>query len=613
MIFRISALLPLLLLSLTGCGIGGGFEISYVDPTELPDSWRTKAERTAYTETSRYDECVDFCKRLAAASPYAHYTSFGLSGEGRELPLLILSENRAFSAEKAHANGKLVVLVESCIHSGECCGKDASLELARDILITGQKRDLLKHVNLLLMPIFSTDGHERFGPYNRINQNGPREMGWRVTAHNLNLNRDFTKADADEMQHWLKAWNSWQPDMYFDIHATNGSDHQYILFYAGTTGQLVAEPIADWMNNTLLATILPQLKADGQMPFPYGGPRDLHDLTKGISTWATPTPRFSNGFGAVCNRPTILVETHAHKSYRQRVRAAYAIVQRALEEINRNPAALREAIYEADKHAIERRGTRGDTGEVVLRLEDTEESEPVTYRAVEYSFRPSAITGGEIVEYSDRPLDVETQLFRSTRVAESVVPPAAYVIPLQWLEVIARLDWHGIEYFRLERATTLAIDSYRFEDVTFPERPFEGRFSPSFKTLAIHESRTYLPGTVVVPLNQRRAKLVVHLLEPAAPDSLLRWGLLNNIFEKKEYASDFKLEPIAQRMLAADSELKREFEQRLRDDEEFAGDTWARLNFFYRRSPYWDQLHNVYPIARLMDQAVLEGLRANAK
>ena len=442
---------PLVLL-LFGCASGGGQRITYTDPAELRDEWRTTAERTGYEETGRYDACVDFCRRLAAASPYAHYTSFGRSGEGRELPLLILSSNQAFTPDAAHDDGKLVVLVENCIHAGECCGKDACLELARDILITGTRKDLLEHVNLLIMPIFSPDGHERFGPYHRINQNGPKEMGWRVTATNLNLNRDFIKADAIETRGWLSVWTAWEPDLFFDIHTTDGSDHQYILFYSAPIGASLAEPVANWMTETLFPGIIPMLEADEHMPFPYGHPRDQRDLTQGIQTWSIHTARFSTGYGAICNRPSILVEAHALKPYRQRIRASYAIVQRTLEELNRRPDALREAVRLADEQSVQHRGAHGDTGEVVLELANTDESEPVTYRGVEFAFRESSITGGEIVEYSDRPMNVESRLYDRTRIAKAIAPPVAYLVPPQWTEIIERLEWHGVEFVRLEQS-----------------------------------------------------------------------------------------------------------------------------------------------------------------
>lgn len=598
--------------SSVGCAPSGGQEMTYIDPGPLPDHWRTKAERTDYEQTGRYDQVVGFCRRLAAASPHARYTSFGRSGEGRELPLLILSQDQDFTPQAARASGKLLVLLQNCIHPGECAGKDASLELARDIVITGVRQELLDEVNLLIMPIFNPDGHQRFSPYRRINQNGPAEMGWRVTSINLNLNRDYTKADAAEMQAWLRTWAAWQPDLFFDNHTTNGSDHQHVLFYSATVGRLGAEPIANWTKRTLLPAILPALEADGHRPFPYGGPRDRKDLSQGINAYSAYTPRFSAGYAAICNRPSILVEAHALKPYRQRVRATYDIMLHTLEELNRRPVALRDAIHAADEQAVKTLGGDGPDGRVVLREESSDDAEPIVYQAVEFNLRTSDITGNEVIEYSDRPMDVETRLYHQTRTAATVVPPAAYLVPPQWIEVIRRLELHGIECFRLDRPERLDVGSYRFEDVTFASRPYEGRLNPRHQTVATRETRDFVAGTVVVPLDQKRAKVAVHLLEPEAPDSLIAWGFFNAIFERKEYAEGYVMEPIARRMLAEDPELKREFEEKLRANEGFAKSPGARLDFFYRRSPYWDEKLNVYPVARLTDEALLDRLRPAA-
>lgn len=593
-------------LTLAGCAATHGRAL----PTSgaAADKWRTTAERTDYVETGRYDDVVAFCRRLADASPLARYASFGVSGEGRELPLLILSSDKRLTPAAARKSDKPLVLVQNCIHAGECAGKDASLELARDILITGERANLLEHVNMLIMPIFSVDGHERFSPYSRINQNGPKEMGWRVTADNLNLNRDYTKADSHEMRAWLGVWNEWRPDFLFDNHTTNGSDHQYTLFYSATIGALIDPDLASWMSATLLETILPQLEAEGHRPFPYGGPRDGADLSKGIDTWFAHTPRFSTGYAAVCNRPSILTEVHALKPYKQRVRATYDVMVHVLEELNRDPAALRDAVRAADARCAETHGGDGPKGEVVLRLERTEDAEPVTYKSVEFKVRKSDITGGDVIDYSAKPIDVRTTLYNTTRVAQTIAPPAAYIIPPQWTEIIDRLDLHGVEYFRLGEPRRLAVGSYRFEDVKFAQQPFESRFLPEFKTVPINATCEFAAGSVVVPLDQPRAKLAVHLLEPDAPDSLVKWGLINQIFEQKEYAEGYVMEPIARKMLEDDPALKSEFEEKLRTDEEFAKNPGARLNFFYERSPFQDERLNVFPIGRLEGAATLEKL-----
>ena len=567
------------------------------------DEWQTHAERTNYEETGRYDEVVGLCQRLAASSPYAHYTNFGVSAEGRELPLLILSKDRAFTPADAAQSGKLLVLVQNCIHPGECAGKDASVALVRDIL-SGEAANLLDEVNLLVMPLFNPDGHERFSPYSRINQNGPKEMGWRVTATNLNLNRDYTKADAVEMRHWLRCWTTWQPDLFFDNHTTNGSDHQYDVFYSIALGPGVDPAIDAWLRDAWQPAVLAGLSADGVKTLEYSFPRDRADIAQGIDVAVGFSPRYSTGYGAVCNRPSVLVEAHALKPYRRRVRAIYSLMRRTLAELNDRPEGLRAAVRAADARCAASRGAEAD-GRLVLSRARSDEFEPITYHGVESRVRSSDITGGEVIEYSTHPQDVQTKLYNHPRVERSVVPPAAYLVPPQWGEVIARLEMHGIEFFRLARAEQLEVEIYQFEDVEFRRRPFEGLFQPRYQTRVELGARECTAGTVVVPMYQPRAKIAAHLLEPQAPDALVAWGLFNAVFEQKEYAEAYVMEPLAQQMLAADANLRAEFEEKLRTDPAFAGSPGARLNFLYRRSPYWDEAMNVYPVVRLLDGGAL--------
>ncbi len=590
---------------LVGCTLSA--RVGHIRPEALPNEWRTHAERTAYAETGRYAETVDFCRRLAAASPAAHYATFGVSGEGRALPLLVLSTERAFTPEAARHSRRPLVLVQNCIHAGECEGKDACLELARDMLVCGAHSDLLRDVNLLVLPIFNVDGHERFGPYNRINQNGPREMGWRTTAVNLNLNRDYVKADAVEMQAWLRLWNAWQPDLFIDNHTTDGHNDQYDLYYLVAADQEVAAPISAWVHEVLLASVLPALEADGYLALPYAFPRDSELPSKGIVAVGPMSPRMSTSYVTACNRVGILVETHSTVPYGRRVRATYDFLRRTLETVSREPEQLRLAIRRADADAVQARGG-GEDGRVPLAFEPTGDSVPLLYRGVEVHKRPSEITGTDVLEYTKTPADVQTELLTGWRASLSVLPPAAYLIPPQWTEAIGRLELHGVRLFRLPAPETLDIESYRFEEAAFSDTPYEGRQMARYKAVPLRERRDFPAGTVVVPMAQPRARLAVHLLEPEAADSLAAWGYFNAVFERKEYFEAHVMEPIAAEMLAADPALRKEFEGRLAADEEFARNPRQRLQFFYQRSPYWDAAYCVYAVARLADDAVLRRL-----
>jgi hypothetical protein len=195
--------------------------------------------------------------------------------------------------------------------------------------------------------------------------------------------------------------------------------------------------------------------------------------------------------------------------------------------------------------------------------------------------------------------------------------PAAYIIPPEWSKLIDVLDAHGITMHRITKAFRTEVDVYKCSQPDWQARPFEGRHTVSFsgsrmedsgfpvnepqKNFCIVETRTvdYPANSVVIPMAQRAAKVAVHFLEPEAPDSAVVWGFVDSIFEQKEYGESYVLEKLAREMMEADARLKEEFEMKIASDPEFAADPSARLNFFYRRSPYWDERIGLYPVGRL--------------
>lgn len=565
-------------------------------PTAPPE-WQTHAEKTDYRETPRYAETVAYSQKLDAASPLIRYSSFGKSGEGRDMPLLIASEGETFTPEAARSAGKAIVLIQACIHPGEPDGKDAGLALLRDIAITKTRPHLLEKVVILFIPIYSTDGHERFGAYTRINQNGPAESGWRGTATNLNLNRDYMKADAPETRAWLRLWNAWQPDLFIDCHVTDGADYRYNVTYQYEHHENAPAPVRDWMK-AALARVVPLTESEGNLLAPYLEFRDNRDLTKGIDSFIS-TPRFATGYTPLRNRPGLLIETHMLKDYRSRVRGTYDLLRFMLEEVNRDPQSLLRAVRTADEETVSRGRTFDASRHFPLRFELTDKAVPFQLKGVESRRELSEVSGAVRVIFGTKPVDLVVPLYDDARVTATVAPPLYYVIPKQWTSVIDVLAAQGLRLQRLAESTTLEVESYRFSEVKWAPAPFEGRVMVSYKTTPVRERRTFSADSVIVPLAQPAAQVALHLLEPEAPDSFVAWGFFNPIFEQKEYGEWYVLEKLAREMMAKDESLKREFEQRLVNDPKFAASANARLQFFYERSPYWDAQMNLYPVGRI--------------
>ena len=559
---------------------------------------QTHAEKTDFRETPNYADTIAFAQQLAAASPAIEYRGFGHSGQGRELPLVIASETQTFTPEAARAQGKAVVLIQACIHSGEPDGKDAGFALLRDIAITKTAAGILENVVLLFIPIYNTDGHERSTPYNRINQNGPESMGWRTTSTYQNLNRDYMKVDTPETRAWLRLWNEWQPDLFIDCHVTDGADYRCNITYHHEHHAGIDNAVLEWERDVFDDKVKSATAAAGNVISWYLEFIDNRDLTLGTRDF-NGSPRFSTGYVPLRNRPGILIETHMIKDYRSRVIGTYDFLRAALTEVNKDPARLLRVGREADARTVAA-GQNYDPSYVFpLDFELTEDQTPFALKAFKYETDLSEVSGDLRVVYGREPLDLTIPMYDSFSVKAAVAPPLHYIVPVQWTSVIEVLHAHGVQFRSLAQSTAIEIESYRFVDVNWPSAPFEGRHMPRFEVEPTSETREFPAGSIVVPLAQPLGKLVLNLLEPQAPDSFAKWGFFNAIFEEKEYAEHYVLEALARDMLKADRKLKREFEELLDLDPEFAASPAARLRFFYKRSPYWDPQMNLYPVGRI--------------
>ena len=559
---------------------------------------QTHAEKTNYRQTPNYADTIAFAQQLAQASPAIEYRTFGHSGQGRELPLLVASETQTFTPEAAREQGKAVVLIQACIHAGEPDGKDAGFALLRDVAITKTAAGLLEKVVLLFIPIYNTDGHERSTPYNRINQNGPESMGWRTTGTYQNLNRDYMKADTPETRAWLRLWNEWQPDLFIDCHVTDGADYRCNITYHHEHHAGVDEAVLEWERDVFDNKVKNATAAAGNVISWYLEFIDNRDLTLGTRDF-NGSPRFSTGYVPLRNRPGILIETHMIKDYRSRVIGTYDFLRAALTEVNKDPERLRRVGREADQRTIEA-GRDYDPQQLYpLAFALTDEVTPFQLKAFQYTTEQSEISGDLRVVYGREPLDLTIPMYQTFRVTTAVAPPLYYIVPAQWRDVIEVLHAHGVQFRSLAQSTEIEVESYRFTDVTWPAGPFEGRHMPRFEVERTTERREFPGGSIVVPLAQPLGKLVLNLLEPEAPDSFVRWGFFNAIFEEKEYAEHYVLETLAREMIATNPDLKREFEQLVETDPGFAASPSARLRFFYKRSPYWDPQLNLYPVGRI--------------
>ena len=588
-------------------------------PIQLPAApLETTAEKSGYQETGDYDEAVRLCRALAAAHPKrAKCESFGLSAERRPLWSLVVSGRGAFTPDRARAAGLPVVLLAAGTHSGEIDGKDAGLALMRDLLSRPEERALLERLVVVFVPIFNVDGHENRGPHRRPNQRGPALQGARTTAQRLNLNRDYVLADAPEMRAMLSLLRRWDPLVYADLHTTDGLKfrHDVALSFApaeqGDAG-LAAE--AALLRDRLTAA----LEQRGVSPLPFY-PRlaDRDDPSQGF-VLDVDSPRHSEAYWAVRNRVGLLVETHAWRTFEERVKASRETVEQLLRIVVGRAPALRAASNRADEASSKIGGTS-------LALEyDTRLSLPpkrfVDIRGYAYElYEESPIVGGRSIAYfEDRPETWHVPLHDEfIPLPESVVtlPKGGYVVPVAWRDLVEpKLQAHGITHRELAGGVVSAeVMRFSSESVALDEVSFQGHQRRRADGVWQREQVRVPAGSLFVPLAQPASRLIAHLFEPAGPDSLVAWGLFNTIHEVSDHTAGHRELELIRWMHAGDERIRTlygealfsrlpairaDFERRLAAEPGFAGDVSARRAHWLQHLPNQDPELDQYPILR---------------
>ncbi len=564
----------------------------------------TVAEESGFRTTGRTDEVARLCAGLVQKWPEAvQCIEYGRSAEGRAMLALLIS--RAADPKKVP-----LLMIQGGIHPGESDGKDAGFITLREMLSGAAAPDILARIAILFVPAFNVDGHERFGRWNRPNQNGPEETGWRTTAQNLNLNRDYMKAQAPEMQAMLRLLCEWDPLVCADIHVTDGADFEPDI-------SLQAEPINQGdpalyeSGRELRDLLIQKLAAQGALPLPFYPDLAKTDDPASGFLLTVYSPRFSTGYFPQRNRFTVLVETHSWKPYARRI------------EITRNTiigladlVAAHGSRWKVEAHAADEDAIRIGGSEVTLDYtsgwrEPTQAAqepgasgeELIDFRGYAYTREISPISGDLVTVYDPTTPRIWTVPYRN-RVEPSLVvkaPLGGYVVPAAYAtEIGGKLALHGICFERIaEDFDGVRAEVFRATSVRFSSSPFEGRMRAALDGKWAREPHTIRAGSLFVPIAQPLARLLLALLEPQAPDSLAAWGFFNACFEQKEHMEPYVAEQIAREMLANSPGLHEQFVQRVAKDAAFAASPAARLDFFLSRHASRDDRYNLYPVFRV--------------
>jgi hypothetical protein len=585
-----------------------------------PKTLMTIAELSNYKETGALEEVERLSAELARVWPEAVRSfEYGRSAEGRIMRALLISRSGALTPADLRAKAIPLIMIQGGIHPGESDGKDAGFATLRDLLVDSSSNALLERIAVLFVPAFNTDGHEGVRRWNRPNQNGPLETGWRATAQNINLNRDYMKADTPEMRAMLRLIDAWDPLVCADLHVTDGADFEPDI-------SLQVEPLNQGDAKLRLSgrqmrdALIAQLTELGFLALDfYPDLASTDDPASGFALTVY-SPRFSTGYFPQRNRFTVLVETHSWKEYTHRVRLMRGTITGLVGLAAAHGHDWLELAHQADQSAMKLGGAEmaldftsswrepSQAGGATVERDASAAARMIEFRGYAYTRTPSRISGGLVTTYDPTTPQIWRVPLRD-QVHPSIsatVPLGGYVVAAGFAADIApRLEAHGVAFSRLrDGKDKIKAKAFRAAEVSFSAAPFEGRMRAHVTGAWREEMYAPQEGALFVPTAQRLARLVVALFEPRAPDSFAAWGLFNACFEHKEHMEPYVAEQIAREMIEQDPRLAAEFWSRCEHDATFAASPVARLEFFLRHHASWDTRYNLYPVLRL--ETILE-------
>ncbi|MFA5834702.1 MAG: M14 family metallopeptidase [Bacteroidota bacterium] len=505
----------LLFLYVISCGVVGLF------------AQHTRPEKTRYEETSRYQDVMDFIDALKIDGKAMKLTWLGYTTQGKRLPMIVYGDVVDTTPETIKKSGKLIVYIQGNIHAGEVEGKEAMLELLRE-LKEGKHSEWRRRLVLLIVPIFNADGNDMISLYNRPWQHGPiAGMGQRANAQMLDLNRDHMKLESPEVLSFVKMLNEFDPHVTVDLHTTNGSFHGYHITYSFALNPVIDPGLDEFTRNVFFPKVEEKVQAQKFRIHRYGDYLEKTPAGKpGYYFWAT-EPRFNSNYVGFRNRLAILSESYSYISFQQRISSTKALVVSILDVANGNSIAIKEAIAKADEAS--RNITTVDSLGVRSEVIESNPAQEILLAAVKEEHNPYT---NEIMYLmnEDSLRKIVTTEFYSTRATRKAKVPVRYIIPDSLSDVITLLQQHGIKLERMKEMQTITVQRFAIQQNTQAEREFqkhkmrtvEGQYEPI--------QQSFAAGTYVVEMNQSLSRLIMYLLEPESEDGAVVWNVLDKYF-----------------------------------------------------------------------------------
>jgi len=554
----------------------------------------TPFEASDSTQTATYEETISWWRALEQNSPYVCMKEFGQTDAGLPLHVVLINTSRNFNFESIKKSGKTIWLINNGIHPGEPDGIDASMLYARNILGNERFESDFKDILIMIIPMYNVGGALNRNCCSRANQNGPEYYGFRGNARNLDLNRDFSKADSKNAQSFIELFARWNPDVYLETHVSNGADYPYTMTYLLSHPDKLSPPLAAYVKGNLEPTLLEKMlsRNDEMIPYvnvfgtsPDSGYNSFYD-----------TPRYSTGFTALHNSIGLLTETHMLKPFKQRVASTLNFLNSLGETLSKDADIIQNKRAEADEVLSAQK-------EFALDWE-IDQNKPQTLNFKGYrAYYDTSIVTGDLQLYYDRDSRWEKEMpyYAHLKPTISVSAPSYYLVPAAWTEVVERLQLNRVEMLRLNEDTSFTVSCYRIADYKTSAGPFESHYYHYDVKLEPFENVVHClkNSYYLVSMDQPKKRLIIEMLEPQGPDSYFNWNFYDEILQQKEGFSSYVFDREASELLK-DEKLSNALAAYVASDPEKRNNKRAKLNFIYANSSHYERnRHLIYPVYRI--------------
>ncbi|MHB1278697.1 MAG: M14 family zinc carboxypeptidase [Bacteroidia bacterium] len=549
----------------------------------------TECERSGGTCTFTYEAGIQFCEQLDSLSPYISLFTYGKTDAGEPLHLLVFDADKNFNPQTT----KEVLLINNAIHPGEPDGVEASLMIMRDLAKNEALRTKYAGVRILVIPFYNIDGAMNRSAHSRANQLGPEEYGFRGSGKNLDLNRDFIKADAANTFAFYLIFHTWNPHVFVDTHVSNGADYPYTMTLIHSQEEKYGDQCAMLLKARFIPGLYARMKARGEEMVPYVNVHG-HAPDSGFAAFME-TPRFSNGYTTLFDCFSFVSETHMLKSYPSRVAATRLFLEELI--LLTQEMKPSESIHK-DRLARASYASKGVSYAIPYSWEPNGVCDSLPFKGYSAGYMPSEVSGKPRLFYDrGKPFEKNIPFCDEFKVTASGHSVRAYIIPQAWQEVVERLAANGVNIDTLKANDTVKVLQASIESFETGNNPYEGHYVHGrTKVRWTSHTKVFRKGDYRIIPDAKTEAFLANVLQPEAPDSYFNWNFFDAVLQQKEWFSDYVFEDIAAELLRNDPELKAKLETQKAADPVFAASAFEQLYFVYRNSPYFEESFKRYPV-----------------